>query len=299
MHAAPVNFVDLLVVTGAYQFLPESALHARQRPGRCGLCDGPEVEHLHVGDRVLAMAEQGGYAEKVVGRRGPMLSACRTDCHSIQAAAMGVAFDTAWCALRDRARLQPGETVLVLGASGAVGIAAVQLAKAMGAKGAGRHRTHGKVRDGPARGRRCGDRSVRCQICATACAPRFTVSPMGAALMSCWIRSAAMLSMRRCVRLPGAGGSSSSASPADASLSEGQLPVAQEHRDQRPADQRLSQAQAGHDGGLATRSCSAGSRRQAGATRGRDLSIGTRRRGDGGGTRSRARGRVVLAVREA
>ena len=65
VHAAPVNFVDLLVVAGAYQFLPESAVHARQGPGRRGLRAGPGVEHLHVGDRVLAMAEQGGYAEKV------------------------------------------------------------------------------------------------------------------------------------------------------------------------------------------------------------------------------------------
>src|SRR6185312_8500486 len=88
---------------------------------------------LRIGDRVLAMAEQGGYAEKV--------AVAAEQCYHLpqglsfqQAAGMGVAFDTAWCALRDRARLQPGETVLVLGASGAVGFAAIQLAKAMGAK---------------------------------------------------------------------------------------------------------------------------------------------------------------------
>ncbi len=52
----------------------------------------------------------------------------------VDAAAMALAYDTSWFALRDRARLGPGETVLVLGASGAVGLASIQLAKAMGAR---------------------------------------------------------------------------------------------------------------------------------------------------------------------
>jgi NADPH:quinone reductase len=133
VHATPVNFVDSLVVTGAYQFLPALPFTPGKGPAGVVCATGPGVEHLHVGDRVLAMAEQGGYAEKV--------RVAADHCYRLprglsfdQAAAMGVAFDTAWCALRDRARLQPGETVLVLGASGAVGIAAVQLAKAMGAR---------------------------------------------------------------------------------------------------------------------------------------------------------------------
>ena len=133
VHAAPVNFVDALVVTGAYQFLPELPFTPGKGPAGVVCATGPAVERLHIGDRVLAMAEQGGYAEKVV--------VAADQCYPlpqglsfVQAAAMGVAFDTAWCALRDRARLQPGETVLVLGASGAVGIAAVQLAKVMGAR---------------------------------------------------------------------------------------------------------------------------------------------------------------------
>lgn len=133
VHAVPVNFVDSLVVAGAYQFLPALPFTPGKGPAGVVCATGPNVEHLHVGDHVLAMAEQGGYAEKV--------AVAEDQCYRlpqglsfVQAAAMGVAFDTAWCALRDRARLQPGETVLVLGASGAVGIAAVQLAKAMGAR---------------------------------------------------------------------------------------------------------------------------------------------------------------------
>jgi NADPH:quinone reductase len=133
VHCAPVNFVDSLVVTGAYQYLPPLPFTPGKGPAGvvCGLGFG--VHSLRVGDRVLAMAEQGGYAEKI--------AVAADQCYRLpkglsfpQAAAMSVAFDTAWCALRDRVRLQPNETVLVLGASGAVGIAAVQLAKAMGAR---------------------------------------------------------------------------------------------------------------------------------------------------------------------
>jgi NADPH2:quinone reductase len=133
VHAAPVNFVDLLVVAGGYQFLPTLPFIPGKAPSGTVCMVGSQVDSLQVGDGVLAMAEQGGYAEKVAVeaaqcyRLPPGLS-------YIEAAAMGVAFDTAWCALRDRGRLRPGETVLVLGASGAVGLAAVQLAKAMGAK---------------------------------------------------------------------------------------------------------------------------------------------------------------------
>ena len=133
VHAAPVNFVDLLVVSGAYQFLPSLPFTPGKGPAGVVSAVGSKVTSLQVGDRVLAMAEQGGYAEKVA----VAVEQCYRLPHGLsfeQAAGMGVAFDTAWCALRDRARLQPGETVLVLGASGAVGFAAIQLAKAMGAK---------------------------------------------------------------------------------------------------------------------------------------------------------------------
>src|SRR5262249_24756675 len=94
---------------------------------------GPEVTAFAVGDRVLATAEHGGYAEAV--------TLAADQCHRLpdslafaDAATMGVVYDTSWVALRSRARVQPGETVLVLGAAGGVGHAAVQLARAMGAR---------------------------------------------------------------------------------------------------------------------------------------------------------------------
>eukprot|EP01037_Dinobryon_pediforme_P002167 gene2167-2204_t len=133
VQAAPVNFVDLLVVGGTYQFLPPLPFIPGKGPAGVVAACGAEVKGLLPGDAVLAMAEQGGYAEQVcvkahqVYKRPPALSA-------IEAASMSLAYDTAWMALRERGRLAKDEVVLVLGASGAVGIAAVQLAKAMGAR---------------------------------------------------------------------------------------------------------------------------------------------------------------------
>jgi len=133
VHAAPVNFVDLLVISGKYQFLPKLPFTPGKGPVGVVTALGEGVTNLKVGTRILAMAEQGGYAQFAL--------APAKSCYALpdglsytQAGAMSLAFDTSWFALRERARLQPGETVLVLGATGAVGQASVQLAKAMGAR---------------------------------------------------------------------------------------------------------------------------------------------------------------------
>ncbi len=132
-HAAPVNYVDMLVVGGTYQFLPSRPFIPGKGPAGIVAALGPGVTTLHVGDRVLAMAETGGYAEAV--------AVPADQCHRLpvrmsyaEAASAAVVYDTSWVALRGRTRLVPGETVLVLGASGGVGHAAVQLARAMGAR---------------------------------------------------------------------------------------------------------------------------------------------------------------------
>jgi NADPH2:quinone reductase len=132
IHAVSVNYVDLLVIGGKYQFLPERPFVPGKGPAGIVTAIGAAVTRLKIGDRVLAMAEQGGYAETAV--------APEASCYCLppsmgfaEAAAMALVYDTSWFALRDRARYKPGETVLVLGASGGVGMAAVQLAKAMDA----------------------------------------------------------------------------------------------------------------------------------------------------------------------
>jgi NADPH:quinone reductase len=133
IHATAANFVDLLVIGGQYQFLPDPPFVPGKLPAGVVTAVGPDVKSLKPGDRVLTMAEQGGYAE--------FIALPETQCYRlpdrmsfVDAAAMALAYDTAWFALRDRARYQSGDSVLVLGATGGVGLAAVQLAKAMGAK---------------------------------------------------------------------------------------------------------------------------------------------------------------------
>jgi NADPH2:quinone reductase len=133
VHAAPVNYVDLLVIGGNYQFLPPFPFIPGKGPAGVVVALGKDVTSLCVGDRVLAMAEQGGYAEAVTVRAD--------QCYRLPAAmsftegaSLSLVYDTAWFALRDRARLESGETVLVLGASGGVGRAAIQLGHAMGAR---------------------------------------------------------------------------------------------------------------------------------------------------------------------
>ncbi|MBV9521700.1 MAG: NADPH:quinone oxidoreductase family protein, partial [Alphaproteobacteria bacterium] len=132
VHAAPVNYVDLLVIGGTYQFRPPLPFTPGKGPAGVVAALGSGVDRLAVGDRVLAMAEIGGYAERVAVGQSQCYRLPRA-MSFVEAASLSLAYDTAWFALRERGRLQPGETALVLGASGAVGLAAVQLAKAMGA----------------------------------------------------------------------------------------------------------------------------------------------------------------------
>lgn len=133
IHADAANYVDLLVIGGTYQFKPKLPFVPGKGPAGIVRTVGAEVKTLKAGDRVLAMAEQGGYAEKV--------TVAADQCYRlpdalsfVDAAAMALVYDTSWFALVERARFKPPDTVLVLGATGGVGYAAVQLAKAKGAK---------------------------------------------------------------------------------------------------------------------------------------------------------------------
>jgi NADPH:quinone reductase len=131
--AVAANFVDTLVMEGKYQFLPDRPFSPGKLPAGTVRAAGPGATAFVPGDRVLTMAEQGGYAQFVCA---PQSQCFRLpDALSFDnAAAIALAYDTAWVALTDRARLQAGDTVLVLGATGAVGQAAIQLAKAKGAR---------------------------------------------------------------------------------------------------------------------------------------------------------------------
>lgn len=130
--AVAANFVDCLVLEGKYQFLPERPFIPGKLP--CGIVRavGSGVTTLRPGDRVLTMAEQGGYAEWITVPAAQCIVLPEKITFD-EAASVALAYDTAWVALRERALVGSGDRVLILGASGAVGLAAVQLAKVKGA----------------------------------------------------------------------------------------------------------------------------------------------------------------------
>lgn len=132
VKAAPVNYVDLVTMRGEYQFKPQLPYTPGKGPVGVVVAVGVDVDRVSVGDRVLAMAEYGGYADLCLA---PAVQTYRLPdgLDFLDAAGLSLAYDTAWMALVERARLQAGDRVLVLGATGAVGAAAVQLARALGA----------------------------------------------------------------------------------------------------------------------------------------------------------------------
>jgi NADPH2:quinone reductase len=131
IQAIAANFVDTLVVSGKYQFLPERPFSPGKLPAGIVSAVAPDVADLKPGDRVLTLAEHGGYAEKIAVDAASCFR-LPDRLSFVDAAAMSLGFDTAWFALCERGRAKPGETVLVLGGTGAVGMAAIQLAKAYG-----------------------------------------------------------------------------------------------------------------------------------------------------------------------
>jgi NADPH2:quinone reductase len=133
VRACGVNFPDLLIIQDLYQYKPSRPF----APGAevAGVVDavGEGVDNVAPGDRVLLSPVRSGMAEKAVGPA--------TNCWKIpesmpfdEAAALLMTYGTSQHALKDRAQLRPGETLLVLGAAGGVGLAAVELGKAMGAR---------------------------------------------------------------------------------------------------------------------------------------------------------------------
>lgn len=135
VHAAGVNFADALKVQGKHQVkVPLPWTPGAEVAGVVCEC-GAAVDHLQVGDRVLGVPDDraGGYAEEITlpGERVlPMPQALSFEA----AAALPAAYGTALYALAQRGRLASSERVLVLGAAGGVGLAAVQVAAAMGAR---------------------------------------------------------------------------------------------------------------------------------------------------------------------
>jgi NADPH2:quinone reductase len=133
VHAASLNFPDLLIVQNKYQMKPALPFVPGAEFAGEVLALGPGVAHLQVGQRVACLGGTGGFATHAVVPAA-LCTVLPPDFPLIDAAALIMTYATSHHALVDRAALRQGETVLVLGAAGGVGTAAIQVAKAAGAR---------------------------------------------------------------------------------------------------------------------------------------------------------------------
>lgn len=133
VHACGVNFPDTLIIRGKYQFKPDLPFSPGGEVAGEVTEVAPGVTAVKPGDRVAALSVWGGFAEEIVVPENKV-TVIPDAMDYPTAAGFLITYATTYHALVDRAKLQPGETLLVLGAAGGVGIAAVQLGKALGAR---------------------------------------------------------------------------------------------------------------------------------------------------------------------
>jgi NADPH2:quinone reductase len=133
VKAVGVNYPDVLIIEDKYQFKPPRPFSPGGEISGVVKEVGEGVTNVKVGDRVLANTGSGGMAEEMAveaGRLVPIPDAMPFD----EAAAFIMTYGTSYYGLKDRGHLKPGQTLLVLGAAGGVGLSAVELGKAMGAR---------------------------------------------------------------------------------------------------------------------------------------------------------------------
>jgi len=133
VYSASLNFPDGLQIQGKYQFQPPMPFSPGSEVGGIIKSVGPGLTGFNPGDRVMATPGLGGLAENVCVKADG-LRKIPDSMDFKTAAGFAMVYTTSYYALKQRANLQPGETLLVLGASGGVGLAAVELGKLMGAK---------------------------------------------------------------------------------------------------------------------------------------------------------------------
>jgi len=133
IYSASLNFPDGLQIQGKYQFQPPMPFTPGSEVGGIITSVGTGIQGFAVGDRVMATPGIGGLAEQVAVKADG-LRKIPDSMDFKTAAGFAMIYTTSYYALKQRAQLQAGETLLVLGASGGVGLAAVELGKLMGAK---------------------------------------------------------------------------------------------------------------------------------------------------------------------
>lgn len=132
-HAAGVNFPDTLIIEGKYQIKPPFPFSPGGEAAGVIASVGDKVSHLKPGDRVMGLTGYGSFAEKIAVDASRILPIPK-NMDFVTAAGFSMTYGTSMHALKQRADLKAGETLLVLGASGGVGLAAVEIGKAMGAR---------------------------------------------------------------------------------------------------------------------------------------------------------------------
>jgi len=133
VKASGVNFPDVLLIQNKYQFKPELPFSPGSEIAGVVKQVGEGVHGFMPGDRVMAHIRSGGYAEEAVVDEA-LLAPVPAGLDFTVAASFGLVYATAYHALKDRAAIRSGETLLVLGAAGGVGLAAVELGKLLGAR---------------------------------------------------------------------------------------------------------------------------------------------------------------------
>ncbi len=133
VKACGVNFPDILIIQNKYQFKPELPFSPGGEVAGVVTAVGPGVTRVKPGDRVIGSTGWGGFAEQVVVKESSAIPIPDT-MPMTEASAFILTYGTSHYALKDRAKIQPGENLLVLGAAGGVGLAAVELGKVMGAR---------------------------------------------------------------------------------------------------------------------------------------------------------------------
>ena len=133
VRAAGVNFPDVLIIQGKYQFKPELPFTPGSEVAGVVSAVAPDVSNFKVGDRVIAFTATGGFGQQLaVPAQALMPMPPGMDFDT--AAAITLTYGTSHHAVVDRAALKSGETMLVLGAAGGVGLAAIEIGKALGAR---------------------------------------------------------------------------------------------------------------------------------------------------------------------
>jgi NADPH2:quinone reductase len=133
VKAAGLNFPDVLIIQGKYQYQPEMPFIPGGECAGVVAGVGAKVSRFKIGDKVISAGSSGAFCQQIaVNEAGvfPMPDGLSFE----QAAGVSITYFTSYYALKQRANLQPGETLLVLGAAGGVGTSAIELGKHMGAK---------------------------------------------------------------------------------------------------------------------------------------------------------------------